>query len=160
MFRNRKKDKYICPLICHQYVLHINVFIFFETITVHVHGLLCGEIQISGEFEYKHYRGAIKGFSGFQNKFDCRHRAQEMYVQEKIYLCKINLIVHFLSSMSTNKVALNLQTSLIALPNKDPFCALVAMLYKREIFCDRHNCSPRLFLIERSHYQQTSYKVR
>ena len=75
MFRNRNKDKYICPLICHQYVLHINEFIFFETITVHVHGLLCGEIQISGEFEYKHYRGAIKGFSGFQNKFDCKHRA-------------------------------------------------------------------------------------
>ena len=70
----KKKDKCICPLICHQYVLHTNEFIFFETITVHVHGLLCGEIQISEEFEYKHYRGAIKGFSGFQNKFDYRHR--------------------------------------------------------------------------------------
>ena len=37
-------------------------FIFYETITVHVHGLLCGEIQISEEFEDKQYRGAIKEF--------------------------------------------------------------------------------------------------
>ena len=93
--------------------------------------------------------GQLRGFRGLKTNLitDIGN------VQEKIYLCKINLIVHFLSSMSTNKVALNLRTSLIALPNKDPFCALVAMLYKRVIFCERHNCSPRLFLIERSYYQ-------
>ena len=100
--------------------------------------------------------GQLRGFRGFKTNLitDIGN------VQEKIYLCKINLIVHFLSSMSTNKVALNLRTSLIAPSKKDPFCALVAMVYKREIFCERHNCSPRLFLIERSYYQQTSYKVR
>ena len=70
-----KKDKCIFLLICHQYVLHTCKFIFFGTITVYVHGLMCGEIQISEEFEYKHFRGAINEFSGFQKKFDCRHRA-------------------------------------------------------------------------------------
>ena len=75
-------------------------------------------------------------------------------------LGKTDLIVHLLSSMSTNKVALNSQTSSITPSNKDPFFGLVAMLYKWEIFCERHNCSPRLFLIERSYNQQTSYKVR
>lgn len=81
------------PSICITYE-----FIFFETITVHVHGLLCGEIQVSEEFEYlhmyKHYRGAVKEFSVFQNKIDGRNSLG--YVQEKIYLGKINLIVHFL----------------------------------------------------------------
>ena len=37
-------------------------FIFFETIAVQVYGLLCGENQISEEFEYKHYRRASKEF--------------------------------------------------------------------------------------------------
>ena len=77
---------------------------------------MCGEIQISEEFEYKHYRGQLMSFQGFKTNLIADIELRKC--TRKKYSCKINLTAHFLSSMSTSKVALNLRTSLIAPSNK------------------------------------------
>ena len=109
-----------CHLFCCWIKNQVKLYVTYKTIFVYlitrqslfkrVHKLL---FMVDKKFYFNFLEGLIIKFLEIQSNFVCRHRAQEV-LYEEINFTQTYLLVNFLISISTIKVAFKPRSSLIA----------------------------------------------